>query len=464
MGNQVPDLSWIAPWIQRIREYVAVRLADNVLIRMPNECFKLNASGCRLLHFLLNGGSLDDVLAARRNDPESPQQIHDFCTAVMLMLDGKMCENFSSAAIQKVGFELGYIDLPILAELAITDRCNIRCRFCYGACPQTERRQSGGILNRSELSTRHFKKLIKIIRHDAGVPSLSFTGGEPTLRKDLLDLIQYAAQDMGMRVNLITNGTLINDSFARKLKDAGLASAQVSIESPDSEIHDGLTRVKGSHLRSLSGVKALLDADVLTHFHATICTENADSLAQMPSLARSLGIDRFSLNMIIPVGRGAEDVLAVRYRDIPDILNPIIHQSDKQGIRFMWYAPTPYCLFNPVAKQLGNKGCAACEGLLAIDPQGHLIPCSSWKEPVGSLLRESFQSLWFGERARWLRTKSAAPEECAGCEDLPVCHGACPLVFKAFPEDRSELVCRQSEITMEETHGVNIHASGLPAS
>lgn len=459
MGSAAPDLSWIEPYLERIRSVISIRLEDNVLIRMPNECFKLNRSGARLLHFLLNGGSLETVLKERSHDPDAPVQIHDFFVAVMLMLGHRMCERFQSDAVRNVGYELGYIERPILAELAVTDRCNIRCRFCYGSCRCGT--VSGSRETTGELDTRGFKRIIDIIRDDAGVPSISFTGGEPTLRKDLPALIRYAARKHGMRVNLITNGTLITDTRARTFKKNGLASAQVSIESPDPAIHDELTRVPGSHARSVAGVKALQAADILVHFHATICSENAESLAQMPAFAKSLGIDRFSLNMLIPVGRGQDDELAVRYREMPKILAPIMANATREAINFMWYAPTPLCLFNPVARQMGNKSCAACEGLLAIDPRGNILPCSSWSEPVGSLLTSDFESIWFGARAQWLRHKEAAPVECEGCEDFAVCQGACPLYFRAFPEDTKDLICRKAVQATEEDYGVHIHASGI---
>ena len=131
----------------------------------------------------------------------------------------------------------------------------------------------------------------------------------------------------------------------------------------------------------------------------------------------------------------------------------------------MWYAPTPVCLFNPLAHQLGNKCCAACEGLLAIDPQGNLLPCSSWKEPIGSLLKEDFKTLWFGERAKWLRQKSAAPPECDGCVDFALCNGACPLYFNVFPEDRALLNCQKNFVDKtEESHDIPVKNSRISIS
>jgi radical SAM protein with 4Fe4S-binding SPASM domain len=98
----------------------------------------------------------------------------------------------------------------------------------------------------------------------------------------------------------------------------------------------------------------------------------------------------------------------------------------------MWYSPTPVCLFNPVAHGLGNKGCAACDGLLSVSPAGEVLPCSSWPEPVGSLLDEPFHAVWNTARGAWIRDKKSAPEGCDACEDFALCQGACPLYWRHF--------------------------------
>jgi radical SAM protein with 4Fe4S-binding SPASM domain len=98
----------------------------------------------------------------------------------------------------------------------------------------------------------------------------------------------------------------------------------------------------------------------------------------------------------------------------------------------MWYSPTPLCLFNPLAAGLGNKSCAACDGLLSVSPAGDVLPCSSYPEPVGNLLREPFDRIWNAARSRFFRTKAYAPAECTGCEDFDACAGACPLYWSAM--------------------------------
>ncbi len=430
MVEPIPDLQWVDSFIRTIKPYVFVRLRDNILIRMPNEAFRLNRTGAGIMQFLLSGGTVDSIISARKDDPDILMQLQTFFTDLSVLLSGNFCENYSSPALHTVPFELGYIALPILSEVAITRRCNIQCRFCYADSAPAGNFSCASADASRELSFDQIKEILNIIRKDAEVPSVSFTGGEPAIREDLPELIQYASTTLNMRVNLITNGTLITDKSAEKLKRSGLASAQVSIEAPDPEIHDRITGVPGSHGRSVAGLKALRNAGIHVHPHSTICSVNQNVVQDMALFAKSLGVDRFSANLVIPSGRGDRPELQVAYTEMDLLIPKIMSAAEKANVRFMWYSPTPLCLFNPVAHQLGNKGCSACEGLLSIDPEGNVLPCSSWPEPVGNILTDGFDSIWFGDRAVFIREKKSAHPECFTCAHFAVCQGACPLYFR----------------------------------
>jgi len=363
-------LDWVDAFVARIRPYIHVRMTDRVLIRLPNQAFKLNNTGAHVLHHITQGGSIKDILKARSFDKDLPAQLHSFFTDLSRMLDSALCDAYRSPSLERVTFDLGYIELPVLSEVALTWRCNIKCQFCYASCTCiAESDEESGM---EELSTKDIKKVLDIIRHDAEVPSVSFTGGEPVLRDDLTELVAYASGSLKMRVNLITNGTLISNKIAKRLKKAGLASAQVSIESPDPDVHDRIVVVKNAFQASVNGLQALKGAGIPVHPHATLCRLNQHTLPQMAQFAKSLGVDRFSLNMIIPAGRGIAENLTITYGDIGEMVLKIKSAAEAAGVRFMWYSPTPMCLFNPVSHQMGNKGCSACEGLLSVDPYGRL--------------------------------------------------------------------------------------------
>ena len=262
---------------------------------------------------------------------------------------------------------------------------------------------------------------------------ISFTGGEPTVRTDLPKLVSRAVAE-GLRVNLITYGTLMTEPLAAELKASGLASAQVSLEGPEEEIHDGLTGVPGSFRLTLRGLEALKKVGVPVHTNTTLNSRNVGSAARMPILAKSLGMTRLSMNLIIPSAWLKENNpdLLLTYSVIGAHVLAIREAARKAQVRFLWYSPTPYCLFNPIAHRFGNKGCAACDGLLSIDPQGQIIPCSSFLESQGSLRNESFQNIWNSASAKRLREKAHAPEGCQDCDRFELCEGACPLYWNVM--------------------------------
>jgi radical SAM protein with 4Fe4S-binding SPASM domain len=103
----------------------------------------------------------------------------------------------------------------------------------------------------------------------------------------------------------------------------------------------------------------------------------------------------------------------------------------------MWYSPTPICIFNPVVHGLGNKGCAACDGLLSIAPNGDILPCSSYPRPVGNILEMAgnFRKAWRQGEFAFYQRKGFAQDRCQACEYLAVCNGGCPLYWDAVGID-----------------------------
>jgi len=427
----MPPLDWIDEYVARLRDYIFVREDDCLLIKVPNEAYKLNPSGVKTLQRLLGGEPVADLWRSYGGTDEVRRDIHDFFIGLKIVLEKKIDEGRLPAGVVARPFQLGFNSLPVLSEVALTYACNLACRFCYAQC------HSGGwgagwgrAPARPVLAKQDFQEVLRIIRHEAKVPSVSFTGGEPALCPDLPGLVKYARHTLGMRVNLITNATRIDPAMARALHDAGLHSAQVSIESPDPDVHDALTCRNGSFAQSLAGLRALRENGVSVHTNTTINRLNIDTLLKMPAFVKSLGLDRFSMNLVIPMRH--DPAINLSYTEAAPWIPRIQSEARRSCVEFMWYSPTPICIFNPIQYQLGNKGCAACDGLLSVSPSGDVLPCSSWPEPVGNLLRDGFHSTWRSARACRLRGKSEAPRACSGCDHFALCQGACPLYWRQF--------------------------------
>jgi radical SAM protein with 4Fe4S-binding SPASM domain len=194
-----------------------------------------------------------------------------------------------------------------------------------------------------------------------------------------------------------------------------------------------LTNTPGSFEKTVKGIAALQQAGVHVHTNTTVNALNVDHLEGLVEFAANeLNLPRLSMNLIIPAGTASDQELQISYSHIGPIVERIRRKARECKIEFMWYSPTPMCLFNPLAAGLGNKSCAACDGLLSVSPAGDVLPCSSFPEPVGNLLTETFTTVWNAARAKFLRSKSYAPVECKGCEDFTACAGASPLYWSAM--------------------------------
>jgi radical SAM protein with 4Fe4S-binding SPASM domain len=424
-----------------IKPWLLVRGEDAVLIVPPNRVYKLGGSALGLLSWLDGGGRLSRMPGL---DEARAAELLAFFEELRAAYEGRAPEGSrpdGTRGFGRVGYDFDFTRLPILGEAALTYRCNERCRFCYAACGEASC-SSPSLLDAAassdearELGTEEWKRIIGIFKSEAKIPFFSFTGGEPLLRPDLEELASYA-RELGLRVNLITNGSLATKARAASLKAAGIDTAQVSLESPDAAAHDALCGVAGAWERTVAGIAELGAAGIAVQTNSTLTALNRESLLRLPAFLASLGVARFSMNLFIPAGRGlGADDLFVSYSEAGEVVDAVRRAAQAAGRTFFWYSPTPYCIYNPVARGLGNKSCAAVDGLVHVNPRGEILPCSSWPESLGSLVERSFSEIWFSDASSRYKRKRFAPEPCAKCGSFVACQGACPLYWRYAGED-----------------------------
>lgn len=430
LTNEAIDVQKFAiDLVTSTREYIYIRPEDGLLIMRPNRMHHLNGVAVDLLLRLYNGDEVPDAGAAIRevaakyevSEARVETDLRNLLFSVAALLKDNVC---GAPSIRSTPFGSHHRDLPVLSEIALTYRCQNRCTFCYADSPERGREVP-------EMSTAQVQVIIDRIFDEAHCPTVSFTGGEPTLRQDLPELIAYA-KGKGMRVNLITNGLRCAESqFISRLVDAGLDSAQVSLEGGCAAVHDAVVQHEGAFERSSKAVHLLREAGIYVHTNTTICGGNRDHLLELVDyIAEELGSEYFSMNMVIRTGTALRhDEDDISYSEIGEIVRSIQRRAEEKGTRLVWYSPVPYCLFNPIEAGLGSKSCACVDGLLSVNPAGELIPCSSFERGIGSLLDRSFAEVWYTRTARYWRKKQFLPPVCQRCELRHICCGACPLYW-----------------------------------
>ena len=417
-------------FVATTRQAVFVREADSLLMIRPDKTLQLNHSGVAILAGLYDRQQRPtaDVLTELSTRFGVPlQRVAEDAEQLVEAVRAVLNEDFSPRAGIRFGtFDRGMVRYPTLAEIAVTYGCQNRCQFCYASSPH--RRE-----HRQPMSVEQIKVVMEKIYHQAHVPSLSFTGGEATLRPDLEQMISHAAAT-GFRVNLITNGVrLAEPGYASRLVDSGLDSAQVSLEAGTAEVHDAIVGRQGAFRATVAGVRTLRRLGIHVHTNTTLCPPNLNHAEEMVRfVAEELELQTMSMNMVIRTGDAlAGDEMRVSYHEIAARLPDLLEAAKVAGVRLVWYSPIPYCIFNPVLHGLGAKSCACVDGIVSVDPAGQLLPCSSFASGIGSLLERDFDELWEGRAARYWRRKEFVPPVCRDCPDVDVCSGACPLYWDA---------------------------------
>lgn len=306
--------------------------------------------------------------------------------------------------------------VPKLISWNITLRCNLRCVHCY-----IDAREKA---SKKELSTDEGKLLIDQIA-EVSRPIIVLSGGEPLLRDDVFELARYGTE-RGLRMSMGTNGTLITDQTARKLKSAGIKKVAISLDSSTPERHDEFRGVKGSWRRAIKGIEACKRNNIDVQINTTITQQNCDDVEDMILLAEKLGASAFHPFFLVPTGRGRkiEDISPVMYEKM---IRDVLEKGTKYNLNVR---PTCAPQFMRIAEQMGLelkhqvRGCIAGLSYCRIYPTGEVTPCPYLPIKLGNIRERTFKEIWFNSGVlKTLRDFNNLKGKCGVCEYREVCGG-----------------------------------------
>ncbi len=263
--------------------------------------------------------------------------------------------------------------------------CNLKCLHCYASGQQ--------LSEESELSTAQWKKIIDTLK-DIGIPQITFTGGEPTMREDLIELIDHG-QWFVTRLN--TNGIKLTTDYCRALQKASLDSLQITLYSEKKDIHNRLVGADGFE-KTTQGIKNALEAGLSVSINTPLCTENADYLSTLEYL-HGLGVTYVTCSGLITTGNAAGDesvLLQLDKERISGILREAVSFCNENGMEINFTSPgwVDSALCDELNISIPN--CGACLSNMAITPGGNVVPCQSWLsgKPLGNILQDSWEAIW----------------------------------------------------------------------
>jgi radical SAM protein with 4Fe4S-binding SPASM domain len=401
---------------------------SGVLFVDVSHVIHLTPSAAQIARLLLDGMAVPAVvrlLSARHREAPNAQIAGDVSTVEgvvrALQRPGNACPTCHS------GYERSPIfshraQAPHKADLALTYACNNRCGHCYN---EPQRRST------LPLGLGGWRRILRTLAR-VGVPHIIFTGGEPTLCEGVPDLIRYAER-LGQVTGMNTNGRRLADArFARRLKEAGLDHVQITLASCLPDLHDEIVRAD-AYEETVRGIRNSLEAGLHTLTNTTLTRRNADEALEIVEFLYALGVRTFAMNGMICSGGGHLNPDTLDETELIPLLEQVQERAEALGMRFLWYTPTEYCRLSPVDLGLGAKACNAAEYSICVEPNGDVLPCQSYYEPAGNLLRDDWQTIWDSALFRRIRLRRGNPrvagldERCYECPDLQLCGGGCAL-------------------------------------
>jgi len=319
----------------------------------------------------------------------------------------------------------------------ITRACNLRCVHCYA--------NAVGQSSDEELTTEQGYSLIEDLA-DYKVPVILFSGGEPTLRPDLLKFARFAA-DKGIRAVVSTNGTLIDEKMAIQLKDAGIAYAGISIDGLE-KVNDRFRGVKGAFKAAVRGIENCQRAGLKAGLRFTMSKVNADQIPGIFDLIEEMSIERACFYHLVYSGRGsALRDQALSHENTRQIVDYIIDRTKamhdkglkKEILSVDNHADGCYLYLrmlkenNPRADDVlkllkMNGGNSSGEGIACVSWDGTVHADQFWREhSFGNVLSRPFSEIWSDTSNSLLMQlrdkKNHVQGRCAACRWLDICGG-----------------------------------------
>lgn len=345
----------------------------------------------------------EDVEKILNNTCKAVRKVYPFVPSKRLRADiFTMMNTFTQVARNEVpDEEIGYLSLgeyapymnaPFRMDMMVSAmtkngcwHCNQKCVHCYAAGQEHAEEH--------ELDTESWKKILQRLR-EIGIPQVTFTGGEPTMREDLVELVD-AAQWFVTRMN--TNGIRLTEELCRQLLEASLDSVQITFYSHDEEIHNQLVGAKQYH-NTVSGIENALKAGLSVSINTPLCTLNKDYVKTLEFLYEK-GITYVTCSGLITTGNATKqesEQLQLSQEELKKVLKEAVKYAYAHGMEISFTSPgwveASFCR----ELNIMTPTCGAGLSNMALTPSGNVVPCQSWlsDDILGNILADSWDIIW----------------------------------------------------------------------
>jgi len=400
--------------------------------------------------------------------------------------------------IKKYGVRIPFVPAgPFEIVWNFTYQCNLKCKHCYENAGE----------KRSELSTEEAKHVLDILSKlaNTGLPALSFSGGEPLVRKDFYEIAAYAKKRVGY-VSIASNGTLITKDNAKRIKNAGVDYVEISIDGATPQVHDKFRGIYGAFEKTMEGVKNCIEEGLDTCIATVLHKDNIFELDKLIEFAKQLDV-RFMHFNYIPTGRAKAHVELdltpeERHQALETIGTEIIElylqakeeeikcgKSHKKVDKFFSTCPQYASVTKEISQRYGQNflveahyaakkgvenvanflgGCGAGRLYCCFEPNGDIKPCVFFptnKDTVlGNILKDNFEEIWDNNSLLWnLRVRENLQDYmvngkkvgCGSCPDKYICGGCRARSYSYFDGNlnKPDIGCIHNKVLWEKIVG-----------
>lgn len=354
---------------------------------------------------------------------------------------------------------------PTFAHLYVENRCNLRCAHCYES--EDSHPHVPG------LSLDDYAQILDQLA-GLGVFVVTFSGGEPFLRRDFLDLVALARKKR-FAVRIYTSGTLLTPEKADRIRDLKVQEVHISVYSHDPAVHDAFTGIPKSHQKSVNALKMLHERGIRTLLKANVMTFNVDHLDELIALAKEVGADYRIDPTVKPRMNG--DLSPLRFAVPPDELRKkVLWRPDLQNVLSMEEAEG-LCDGENHRSGKGGGMCAAGTKLITVNADGTISPCAMYPKHGGSFRDAPIAEIWkhspLFEQVR--RQRFDDMKDCPTCDVRGSCdpcmayaevehgdHRACNSSSRQFAEGRALLAGRLVNTQKKSKRGRSLPIFGDP--
>lgn len=334
----------------------------------------------------------------------------------------------------------------------LTERCNMRCIHCRVDSSITKPVDE----EPTEAIFRMIDNIVDSWDHPTKKIVFNFTGGEPLVRKDIWEILAYAkkrAEPKGHMIAFASNGYLLTEEIAEKLRDHGIGLIFISLDSTDPNINDYIRGREGAFERQKRAIEACQKAGILVIISVTVMKQNFDTFYGLKEYAEKLGV-YYYFTGIIRVGRAHENWDKVgltdqQYKQMYDMkFNDIIPdiRAGKASEKIPLMACFDMVPFMEVPANAKDReflewgvGCQSCRCVMGVGVHGEVYPCEFITQTeLGNLKTHSFKEIYESEIAVQLREHKIRKGKCGECEHLELCGGGCILHTETMTGDLFE--------------------------